>query len=122
VGTNYGSHLLLVVDDDPHTRYALSEILEQDGYRVACVENGREALEYLRGGERPCVILLDMMMPGMSGWQFLREQQEDTSIQCIPVLMITASDERRVDLIPNNQVLTKPIRVDELLESVHRFC
>ena len=116
------SHLLLVVDDDPDFRDAISEILERDGYRVVRVENGREALEYLRGGGRPCVILLDMMMPVMNGWQFRREQQEDPSIQFIPVVMITASDERQVDLIPNNQVLTKPIRVNELLESVHRFC
>jgi CheY-like chemotaxis protein len=116
------SHLLLVVDDDPEFRDAISEILERDGYRVVRVENGREALEYLRGGDHPCVILLDMMMPVMNGWQFRREQQKDPSIQFIPVVMITASDERQVDLIPNNQVLTKPIRVNELLEFVHRFC
>ncbi len=116
------SHLVLVVDDDPETRDAISEILEEEGYRVVRIENGRAALEYLRAGGRPSMILLDMMMPVMNGWQFRREQQKDPSIQRIPVVMITASEERRVDLIPNHQVLTKPVRVDQLLKSVHRFC
>jgi len=122
MGVNDCSHLLLVVDDDPDMRDAISELLEEEGYRVVRVENGRAALEFLRAGGRPSMILLDMMMPVMSGWQFRREQQRDPSIQCIPVVMITASEERRADLIPNQQVLTKPVRADEVLKSVHRYC
>jgi CheY-like chemotaxis protein len=122
MGVNDCSHLLLVVDDDPDMRDAISELLEGEGYRVVRVENGRAALEILRAGGRPSMILLDMMMPVMSGWQFRREQQRDPSIQRIPVVMITASEERRGDLIPNQQVLTKPVRADELLKSVHRYC
>lgn len=119
---NDSSHLLLVVDDDRDVGDALSEILEEEGYRVVRVENGRAALEYLRAGDRPAMILLDMMMPVMNGWQFRRKQQEDPSIQHIPVVMITGSEERRADLIPNNQVLTKPFPVDELLKFVHQLC
>jgi CheY-like chemotaxis protein len=116
------SHLLLVVDDDEEARDATCELLAKHGYRVVCVENGRAALEYLRAGGRPSVILLDMMMPVMGGWQFRREQQDDPTIQHIPVVMITASEERRADLIPSDQVLTKPVRVQELLKFVHQFC
>ena len=119
---NNGSHLVLVVDDDPEIGAVTSELLEGGGYKAVRVENGRAALEYLRTGDRPSMILLDLTMPVMDGWQFRREQQEDPSIQSIPVVMITASEERRADLIPNEQVLRKPVPVDELLKFVHRFC
>jgi len=119
---NDSSHLLLVVDDDRDVRDALSEILEEEGYRVVGVENGRAAIEYLRAGGRPSMILLDMMMPVMNGWQFRRKQQQDPSIQNIPVVMITASEERQADLIPDDQVLAKPFPVDALLKFVHQFC
>jgi CheY-like chemotaxis protein len=117
-----GSHLLLVVDDDRDIRDATSEILEEQGYRVVRVENGRAALEYLRAGDPPSLILLDLTMPVMNGWQFRREQQKDPSIQKIPVVLVTANEERQAELIPNDLVLRKPVRVDELLKFVHRFC
>ena len=117
-----GSHLLLVVDDDAEVRDATYEILVRHGYRVVCVENGRAAIEFLRAGGRPSAILLDMMMPVMDGWQFRQEQQNAPTIQHIPVVMITASDDRRADLIPSDQVLTKPVRVQELLKVVQQFC
>jgi len=63
-----------------------------------------------------------MMMPVMDGWQFRLEQQKDPTIQHIPVVMITASDDRRADLIPSDQVLTKPVRARELLKLVQQFC
>src|SRR5713101_95680 len=117
-----GAHLLLVVDDDAEVRDATYELLVKHGYRVVCVENGRAAIEYLRAGGRPSAILLDMMMPVMDGWQFRREQHNDPTIQHIPVVMITGSDDRRADLIPSDQVLTKPVRVQELLKVVQQFC
>src|SRR5579862_4602951 len=65
---------ILIVDDDPDIRDSLKEVLEDEGYEVNGVANGREALDYLRKSPRPCVILLDLMMPVMDGWQFRREQ------------------------------------------------
>jgi CheY-like chemotaxis protein len=117
-----GSSHVLVVDDDPDIRDATSGLLEGQGYRVVCVEDGRAALDYLRGGGRPSVILLDMMMAGMSGWQFRVEQRDDPSLRAIPVVMMTASRERRADLIPNDQVLEKPVAVDKLLKFVQQYC
>ncbi len=114
------SHVL-VVDDDPDVRDATSGLLEDEGFRVVCVESGGAALQYLRAGGRPFMILLDMMMSGMSGWQFRCEQKEDPSLRGIPVVMMTGSRERRADLIPNDQVLEKPVAVDMLLKFVHQF-
>ena len=69
---------ILVVDDDPDIRDSLREVLEDEGYEVACVGNGREALDHLKtANPRPCVILLDLMMPVMDGWQFRKEQKQD---------------------------------------------
>ena len=77
---------ILVVDDDPDIRDSLREVLEDEGYGTSCVANGREALDFLRSGKRPCVILLDLMMPVMDGWQFLEEQKRDPALAAIPVL------------------------------------
>ena len=67
---------ILIVDDDPDIRDSLKEVLEDEGYEVNGVANGREALDYLRKSPRPCVILLDLMMPVMDGWQFRKEQKQ----------------------------------------------
>ena len=68
---------ILVVDDDPDIRDSLREVLEDEGYDVSCVGNGREALDHLKAASpRPCVILLDLMMPVMDGWQFRKEQKQ----------------------------------------------
>src|SRR5947209_13870316 len=65
---------ILIVDDDAATRTAMTLVLEGTGYRVASASDGREALDYLQRSERPDLILLDLMMPRMDGWQF-RDQQ-----------------------------------------------
>ena len=81
-----------MVDDDPDIRDSLREVLEDEGYEVACVGNGREALDHLKtASPRPCVILLDLMMPVMDGWQFRREQKQDADIADIPLVVITAT-------------------------------
>src|SRR6476619_7846857 len=87
---------ILVVDDDSDIRDSLREVLEDEGYTVACVGNGREALEYLHRAPRPRVILRDLMMPVMDGWQFRREQKQDADIANIPLVVITATGKRPV--------------------------
>src|SRR5215510_8699670 len=64
---------VLVVDDDQDIRDALCELLRDEGYEAIAVANGEEALTYLKGGNLPCVILLDLMMPVMDGWEFRRQ-------------------------------------------------
>src|SRR3954470_23175677 len=82
---------VLVVDDDQDIREALCDLLADAGYRAASVANGKEALIYLKSGELPCVILLDLMMPVMDGWEFRRQQQGDPRLSKIPVVVITAA-------------------------------
>jgi len=111
---------ILVVDDDTDLRETVGELLVDEGYRPRLCENGREALLALRGGERPRLILLDLMMPEMNGWQFREEQLKDEGLSKIPVVVMTAS--RGVDAQPisASEVLWKPIGLDELLRVVAR--
>jgi len=83
---------ILIVDDDNDTRSALSEMLEEEGFTVEGAPNGREALARLRGGKaHPAVILLDLMMPGMDGWDFRSEQLRDPKLARVPVVVVSAS-------------------------------
>lgn len=111
---------ILVVDDDTDLRETVGELLVDEGYRPRLCENGREALEALRGGERPRLILLDLMMPEMNGWQFREEQLKDEGLSKIPVVVMTASRGGDAQPISASEVLWKPIGLDELLRVVAR--
>ena len=113
---------ILIVDDDPDIRDSLKEVLEDEGYTVNSVGNGREALEYLRRTpEHPCVILLDLMMPVMDGWQFRREQKLDPTIAGIPLIVITATGKRPV-LVDADELVMKPLDLGRLFEAIERYC
>jgi len=111
---------ILVVDDDPDIRESLREVLEDEGYAVACVGNGREALDYLHREPRPRVILLDLMMPVMDGGQFRREQKRDPAIADIPLIVITATGKRPV-LIDAEELVMKPLDLGRLFEAIERY-
>jgi CheY-like chemotaxis protein len=115
---------ILVVDDDPDIRESLAEILTDEGYRVSGVQNGREALAYLRGQTRPSLILLDMMMPEMDGWLFRVEQQKSLELAGIPVVILSAHGNVREAALALGAVdyLRKPLRVESLLEIADRYC
>jgi two-component system, chemotaxis family, chemotaxis protein CheY len=117
-------HSILVIDDDPDMRSSLTDILGEEGYRVAGVRNGREALEHLRHKTRPSLILLDMMMPDMDGWRFRREQQKVPALASIPVVIVSAhSSVRDAALVLGAaDYLRKPLKVDSLLEIAERYC
>src|SRR5689334_11025174 len=110
-----GVHIL-VVEDDGAINEMLAQIFEEEGYTVVAVDNGRAAIAYLRANPAPCMILLDVMMPVMNGFQFLGEQQSDPQLAAIPVVVLTAdvrAAERARSLAVAN-VLNKPIRFDDL--------
>src|SRR4051794_37746057 len=88
--------LVLLVEDNDATREAVSLILESDGYQVMTAANGRKALDRLRGGARPDLILLDLMMPVMDGWQFRAEQRRDQVLADIPVIVCSAAGDAQV--------------------------
>jgi CheY-like chemotaxis protein len=82
---------ILVVDDDESARLVLCECLEECGYDVASAGNGREALDLLRVGKPPALILLDLGMPVMDGREFLERQRQDAAIASIPVVLLSGS-------------------------------
>src|SRR5215207_6249845 len=82
---------ILVIDDETSIRDILTEILEDEGYAVVTAANGLEAINVLQHrNESPCVILLDLMMPVMTGWEFRKQQQQDPALAAIPVVVLSA--------------------------------
>ncbi|MEW6705997.1 MAG: response regulator [Pseudomonadota bacterium] len=115
---------MLVVDDDPGIRESLKDLLEIEGYEVRTAEHGRDGLALLQR-ERPCMVLLDLMMPVMDGRQFLQALQQagDPATADIPITVVSALDQAR-DLKHRYrcEVLGKPIDIDRLLQVVHQHC
>src|SRR5688572_30931716 len=89
-GVQLNGKSILVVDDDEDCRESLAEIIRGKGLQVVSVKNGLEALEQLRWGLRPNLILLDLRMDVMTGWDFRKEQKEDPELADIPVVAMTA--------------------------------
>jgi CheY-like chemotaxis protein len=102
---------ILVVDDDCDLRDALHEMLASCGYRPVCVANGDHALAYLRRNPKPAAILLDLFMPVMNGWEFVRRVRA-TTFASIPIVAITSAEPHWGSPIP--QVLRKPVTADDL--------
>jgi len=116
---------ILIVEDDNDVRSALSELLESEGFAVEGAPDGREALARLRGGTVcPAVILLDLMMPGMDGWDFRTEQLRDPKLASVPVVIVSASGFSRETIGTQFRpagYLRKPIARDELLGVVREL-
>jgi two-component system, chemotaxis family, chemotaxis protein CheY len=116
---------ILIVEDDPDVRASLVEVLEDEGYLVATAGDGAEALDYLRGASSnlPCLILLDMMMPRMDGFQFRAEQSSDRVLSRIPVAVVTADEQagKRASALGVNGFLRKPVQLTDLLALVEKL-
>lgn len=112
---------ILVVDDDQGALEALSDILEYEGYSVLRASNGLQALERLQDSSpRPELIILDLLMPVMDGWEFRQRQKQDPDLAQIPVLVVTAiGTTAGIDAV---QIIHKPIDVDALLRTVSQLC
>jgi CheY-like chemotaxis protein len=111
---------ILIVDDDADIREALSDVLTDHGYQTVALRNGLEALEHLRSGARPRLILLDAMMPVMDGPTFRRAQMVDPELSSLPVLMISAGHDSGLDLqaLGLPKMMHKPIDLDQLLAAI----
>lgn len=108
---------VLVVDDDPDIRETLREVIEAEGFEVTTAANGRAALEALIMGLRPALVVLDLMMPTMSGWDVLAAMRGDRALADIPVAVISAAGGRTPP--PGaTHFLKKPIDLDDLLDVV----
>jgi CheY-like chemotaxis protein len=117
------SGYILIVEDDDDIREALSQILELEGYAVREAPNGREALAILTQGAVPKLILLDLMMPIMDGWQFRAEQLKDPRLAGVPVVVISADANvhQKVKSFGAATVLPKPVSLDRLLRAIETF-
>jgi two-component system, chemotaxis family, chemotaxis protein CheY len=120
-----GQGTVLVVDDDPDLRESIEVVLSSRGHQVATASDGQEALTWLQQRPSdPCVVLLDLMMPRMNGFELWAHMNADPSLAAIPVVIITGAglmaDERTREL--GAEVLRKPIEPVTLLRTVNRFC
>jgi CheY-like chemotaxis protein len=117
---------VLLVDDDRDIRETVSGILEDEGYSpVLQATDGQDALLQLREAPvKPCVILLDLMMPRMDGWEFRAEQMRDRTLAHIPIVLLTANGapRQRASALQAAGALSKPFKLDELLHAVEQFC
>jgi CheY-like chemotaxis protein len=119
-----GRPRILIVEDDASVREALAAFLEGEGYSVVEAGDGAEALACLRGNEPVGLILLDLMMPVMNGWEFRDAQTSDPSLASIPVVIITADNSavRQAAQAGVAGCLLKPLEFPELLSYVGRYC
>jgi CheY-like chemotaxis protein len=115
-------HRVFVIEDDDLLREGLKQVLEEDGCRVAAASDGAAAIELLRGGEiTPCLILLDLMMPGMNGWDFLALQARHPSLSKIPIVVASAYPFAEKEVHPGI-VLHKPFSPARLKQLIEEHC
>jgi CheY-like chemotaxis protein len=114
---------IMVIEDDADVRNALTLILNTEGYHVVGVANGKEAIEKLRTDPPPALILLDLMMPVMDGWEFRDWQRHHPTLRAIPVVVVSADESirSRTHLAGIAGFLQKPIEYDLLLNIVRRY-
>ena len=113
---------VLIVEDDEDLRDMMAQMLSIEGYPTATAANGREALDYLHHTAKPNVILLDLMMPVMDGWEFRRLQKADPELAPVPVIVLSALDPGRAATVDADAFLKKPLDFDRLLELVRSHC
>jgi CheY-like chemotaxis protein len=116
---------ILVVEDDHDIRVSVRNVLEDEGYTVLTVTNGRSALDMLEReaavGDTPCLIILDLMLPVMDGWHFADELRQDPQLGQIPIVIMSAYDSPPP---PRGAVafVKKPIDTEALLQAIERHC
>jgi CheY-like chemotaxis protein len=109
---------ILLVDNEIYTLKIMRQMLEQSGFEIITAVNGRECIEKAKA-DRPDIILMDVMMPEMSGWDALKIIRADNAIKDVPVAMLSAKRELNRELLQlADMYFTKPLEKDELLKSI----
>jgi len=116
--------IILVVEDDEDLRDSVCMLLELEGFQAVGVFNGLEALHYLQAHGPPCVILLDLMMPGMSGGEFRARQLEDSLLARVPTIVVSAMaiGHQQEEVLNAAGYLTKPVNAKQLSHTVRQHC
>jgi len=119
--------LVVIVEDDRGIREALQTFIELEGYMVRTASNGAEALALLKELKEPCLILTDLMMPGMNGYEFIELASKTHTIASIPIVVVSASPNESVlkDMSDSGKIkglVKKPVDLDYMLTLVHKHC
>jgi CheY-like chemotaxis protein len=112
---------ILLIEDDVDIRTILKDALEWEGYRVYTASNGKEGMEILAKISAPCLILLDLMMPVMNGWEFADALQTDRVYANIPIVTLSAFSDPEKRIRANGSV-KKPLDLDVLFALVREHC
>ena len=112
---------ILIIEDEKSIQEALKVALEMEGYIVFTADNGQEGLDKLPTIPTPCLILLDLMMPVMNGWEFAEIVSKDITLATIPVVLVTAYGDRARE-VTSKAIIKKPIDLDLLLKTVQKWC
>ena len=118
--TSTKPHTVLIVEDEEDLREMMRESLELKGYRVVTAEEGQEALRKLDGIEHLCLVLLDLLMPGMNGWDFFAKLRERPELAAVPVIVHSSASGRAPAGV--TRVLQKPIMFERLISVVSEYC
>ena len=117
---------ILLVEDMPDIQELLKLLLETEGYSISCAFNGKEALDRIRSSAlpRPHLILLDLTMPIMDGYEFIQEQSQDPELASIPVILMTAVSDsvEKLSRLKVKGVIKKPIDMDHCLQTLSDAC
>ena len=114
--------MILVVDDEPSLVEAITSVLEDEGYAVTTAADGAAALRVLNDGLRPCLTILDLMMPSMNGWELRAAMLADPSLADIPVAIVSAFARGEMATLQPSAILEKPFQLSEILELADRYC
>ena len=116
---------IVIIEDDADLRETMQDLLEMEGFSVYTAENGKAGLKLIENSGKPCLILLDLMMPEMNGWEFLEAMQRDKQalLAQTPVAVVSATaDMSDVQQQYGCSVLKKPVSLDRLLALAHAHC
>ena len=113
---------ILLVEDNDDVREMMAVALELGGHKVMSAPNGRAALDVLRRSPRPSLILLDLMMPVMNGWELRTVLSRDPRLSAIPVVVVSAVTTEVEQRLPDTPFLPKPIDIEHLLDVVDEQC
>jgi CheY-like chemotaxis protein len=116
------SKTILVVEDDEAERYALVRLLEHRGYSVQSAASGAEAIDYLRNHVAPCLILLDMLLPSLNGYEFLSRKRRNNAWRAIPVIIISCMTDRITADLGAVRMFLKPMDPQQVLGAVAQTC
>jgi|SRR5690606_9854498 len=111
---------ILIIEDDAHIMDVMKLSLELEGFEVIEAKNGKEGLELLNKGLRPHLIILDLMMPVMNGWEFLENIKPNPEISEIPLVVASAFSDKTANL-KHSPFLEKPIELEALLSTVKKY-